>query len=336
MAPFGVNILVNGSAQKNSMEGWEVVASGGDGWKVERPPIGVLPPTDNACFVTSYEECARRQTIKLEELSVLEKVKPKLEFTVWVANRNDCRAKYSYTVRQMDAKGQVLDTREGRRVLSTGKWRKVEEVMPWAAGCSQVEVTDRGQDTKCWKGWYGAKVTGMRVVLHVAPPLYVNLLVNGGAERNSMGGWELLSEYDDWKVEEPPVGVPLPPCGGDACFVTSYGKCARRQTIKLEEISTLEKLKPELVFTVWVANKSGCKAKYSYTVRQRDAKGQVLDTREGSRELTEDDWIEVEEVMPWAAGCSQVEVTDKGQAMHNRKEWCGAKVTGMQVVLRPC
>jgi len=312
------------------------LASGGDGWKVERPPVGVpLPPCGgDACFVTSYGECARRQTIKLEALSTL--FKPELVFIVFVANRSDCRARYSYTVRQKDENGQVMHTSEGRRELTTGNWIKVQEVIPWVEGCSQVEVTDRGQDTNNRKGWYGAKVTGMRVILRLAPPLGHNLLVNGCGQENSMEGWEVLaSGGDGWKVERPPLGVPLPPCGGDACFVTSYRECARRQTIKLEAMPMLEEVNPELVFIVYVANRYDCGAKYSYTVRQRDANGQVLHTREGSRKLTNGEWIKVEEVMPWAPACSQVEVTDRGQDTKCWAGWYGAKVTGMQVVLRP-
>jgi len=194
-APLGRNLLRNGSAELNprvnpetgdrgshgrralpvgskSMPGWEVVASGGDGWQVERPPQGVPDPPEacgGACFVTSYQACERRQVVPVKGGAALRTLQPQLVFTAWLANRWDCRARYSYEVRQRDARGKVLHCCEGRRDLDSGEWTQVREATPLLPACRRIEVADAGQDRQFWSGWYGAKVSGVSVQLCLAP-----------------------------------------------------------------------------------------------------------------------------------------------------------------------
>lgn len=72
--PFERNLIKNHSGEHGIQRHWRVVNTGGDQWKVENPPQGVPALPNNEplfggkqfCFVTSYRNCTKIQTINLE------------------------------------------------------------------------------------------------------------------------------------------------------------------------------------------------------------------------------------------------------------------------------
>lgn len=157
------------------MPGWEVISSGGNGWQVECPPRGIpLPPAElntKSCFVTSYSDCKRTQTIDLTEvmashLSILDDLKLSIVMEVWVANRFDCGATYECELGTSDVSGgnyQVLHVKS--LTLDTGEWMKIDCKIPYKSGQRYLHFEDSGRDKRFWAGWYGAKITGASIKL---------------------------------------------------------------------------------------------------------------------------------------------------------------------------
>ncbi|RZC35562.1 FBA and/or F-box-like domain containing protein [Asbolus verrucosus] len=102
---FDQNLIKNGNGQ-DKYEHWRIVQNGGDGFAIEDSPIGADPlsldiPEFNgrtSCFATSYFECNKLQEISLESSPlmqlILNKFKPHIYLSEWVAGRFDCGCNY--------------------------------------------------------------------------------------------------------------------------------------------------------------------------------------------------------------------------------------------------
>lgn len=78
-----------------------MLSCGGDGWKIEKPPLGCEPlPKDeefpknttdilkhNSCFATSYYSCSKNQIIDLKKEGlypeIMNKLQPKITIGDW-------------------------------------------------------------------------------------------------------------------------------------------------------------------------------------------------------------------------------------------------------------
>ncbi|KAF2351018.1 F-box domain [Trinorchestia longiramus] len=136
MKPFARNLLKEGSAEQlqghvdtpygsggsqklTSIPYWRILSNGGDGWQVERPPIGAdvvpqdLTPYGGGCYVTSYTECCKEQIINFRtEFSgspkLMDHIQPLISVSEWVAGRHDCDSHYRVSVELLSRKGHVL------------------------------------------------------------------------------------------------------------------------------------------------------------------------------------------------------------------------------------
>lgn len=103
------NLLKNGNGQEG-YKYWETLHSGGNGFTIEQTPCGADPlPSDvpefhghTSCFATSYERCIKRQQINLFKISkllyyIVNKFKPHIYMSEWVAGRFDCGCVYILT-----------------------------------------------------------------------------------------------------------------------------------------------------------------------------------------------------------------------------------------------
>lgn len=72
---------------------WKILNNGGDGWQVERPPVGANPvPEDidvsgHGCFVSSYTSCTKAQVIDLKKelgcIKMMDDVIPNIVVSEW-------------------------------------------------------------------------------------------------------------------------------------------------------------------------------------------------------------------------------------------------------------
>ncbi|XP_076178243.1 F-box only protein 6 isoform X2 [Ptiloglossa arizonensis] len=116
-----------------------------------------------------------------------------------------------------------------------------------------------------------------------------NLLKNNSGQDGVHKYWKIVSEGGNhWKVENPPVGVPLLPSnepvfeGRQCCFVTSYHRCAKIQIIDLQDqgltLNVLDNLQPPIVVSEWYSCRWDCPAIYECFVQLLNADNDVLDS----------------------------------------------------------
>lgn len=133
------NLLKNGNGQKG-FKHWEIIADGGSGFTVEKDPCGADPLPPNipefngctSCFATSYDNCIKRQEIKLSKskllLYIVNKHKPSIYLSEWVCGRFDCGCVYILTCALMYKNVVMYDksTPDFRVAQWEGKeWSKV-------------------------------------------------------------------------------------------------------------------------------------------------------------------------------------------------------------------
>ena len=99
------NLLRNVSGEEEFRH-WKTLRNGGDGFVVEKRPVGCdpLPPNipelhgHESCFVTSYQWCIKSQSVNLKRCPILRrainKYKPAIHVSEWVAKRFDCGGMY--------------------------------------------------------------------------------------------------------------------------------------------------------------------------------------------------------------------------------------------------
>lgn len=135
------NLLKNGNGEQGYKH-WKTIKNGGDGFRIEKVPCGADPlpegvPEFNgkkSCFATSYHACIKAQEINLTDnkllLYIVNKFKPTIYMSEWVAGRFDCGCIY-YLSGQLLYKGETKCERiseEFRVEQWQGKsWSKVRD-----------------------------------------------------------------------------------------------------------------------------------------------------------------------------------------------------------------
>ena len=88
--------------------------------------------------------------------------------------RYDCGCQYYMKVSLRDKKRNKFDAKfrckvklEGRKDAGNHEWEKLEHTFcDYPPGVRYIYFLDYGQDTKCWKGFYGAKLAGATAKFH--------------------------------------------------------------------------------------------------------------------------------------------------------------------------
>ncbi|XP_036447208.1 F-box only protein 44-like [Colossoma macropomum] len=165
------NLLKNPSADE-SFSGWEIIQNGGDGWTIERI---FAPHPDNTvtkCFVTSYHSCLKCQLIDLEKEgyspAFLDEMQPDIVISDWYAPRRDCGSKYDICVELLNQNQEAIQTFQPESVFfpqwNDQQWKEMKHVFKnYGRGVRFIRFTHGGQDTKCWAGYYGIRVTSSSV-----------------------------------------------------------------------------------------------------------------------------------------------------------------------------
>ncbi|KAK9872628.1 hypothetical protein WA026_018761 [Henosepilachna vigintioctopunctata] len=105
---FEGNLLKNNCGQEK-FKYWKCIGNGGNKFRVENEPVGSDPyPIDcpdfvnaTSCFVTSYGICTKNQVIHLSNnliKYIVNKHKPHIYASEWVAGRFDCGGTYTLTL----------------------------------------------------------------------------------------------------------------------------------------------------------------------------------------------------------------------------------------------
>eukprot|EP00002_Diphylleia_rotans_P026852 TRINITY_DN5372_c0_g1_i1.p1 TRINITY_DN5372_c0_g1~~TRINITY_DN5372_c0_g1_i1.p1 ORF type:complete len:645 (-),score=107.52 TRINITY_DN5372_c0_g1_i1:244-2178(-) len=163
---FTDNLLINGSAELGSLEGWEVTRNGGDGWTV-----GDGFASSEKAFVTSFSTCSRQQTIDLLAQGYPEHVldsSPKIYIseTVQIGHCGGRNSRYSISVRLLDASKNPLPHNsvfEREFELDDNMVLVEHTFKDYPKGVRFVVFEDSAVDGKFWKGYYGPRMTLAKV-----------------------------------------------------------------------------------------------------------------------------------------------------------------------------
>lgn len=171
------NLLTNPCAQ-SGMDGWEVIANGGDGFAVEEESAGAHPVTDHvekaeapSCWATSNADCTKQQTVDLEEKgysgALLDEEKPVIKASDWFCPRGDAGCVYWLNVWLLDGDGQELDKKEVQEQREKGSdWTKAEVTFTdYPAGVRKIRFSHGAKDDCFWAGHYGGKMTHSSLVI---------------------------------------------------------------------------------------------------------------------------------------------------------------------------
>ncbi|KAM3922711.1 F-box only protein 2-like [Leptodactylus fuscus] len=167
--------LIKNPCGEEELEHWEDVQHGGDGWKVEELPgdCGAKFPSDGISkyFATSFEWCCKSQKIDLlnegytaEELDA----QPKILVSDWYAARTDAGCSYELTVQLLSDSQDVINEYKSENITipkkTEGTWNQLSHTFSeYGPGVRFIQFTHGGQDTVCWKGWYGVRVTNSSI-----------------------------------------------------------------------------------------------------------------------------------------------------------------------------
>ncbi|XP_015520933.1 F-box only protein 44 isoform X1 [Neodiprion lecontei] len=177
------NLIKNHSGKNGPRKHWKVITENGDNWGVECPPIGAPPlPISEPifegkqhCFVTSYYNCSKQQTIDLIAEGVppqlLEIFQPPIVVSEWYCSREDCPAAYEFSATLIDDSGNIMDTTEFRDTLENERqntWFYIEhEFTNYGPGLRKVIFQHAGIDRRFWSGHYGSKMAGACVKVNL-------------------------------------------------------------------------------------------------------------------------------------------------------------------------
>ncbi|KAL1449818.1 hypothetical protein WDU94_002291 [Cyamophila willieti] len=187
-SPFMCNLVKNPCGH-NKLGDWDILSSGGDGWKREEGPIGFggdnshLPhenkmrnywqtkeKQEEYCFATSYGVCAKQQLISLARTKtmadIIDKFKPIIVYRDWYCRRADCGSRYKLKVCLLDEKKEPLAFHVHATSIDELNWQKVENKFEnYPPGVRYVLFHHEGVDSQFWRGHYGSKMTQSTVFL---------------------------------------------------------------------------------------------------------------------------------------------------------------------------
>ncbi|XP_077459136.1 F-box only protein 2 [Stigmatopora argus] len=173
------NLLKNPSGEEQ-LDFWELTENGGSEWMVEDMPGDCGHDfSDTAVmkyFATSFELCLKRQVIDLiEEGFTCEQldIQPVVAVEDWYCGRQDCGCSYQITVCLLDENHEVMQEFRPEPVTLDPEsddcsWKLVSHTFSeYGPGLRFISFEHGGQDTKYWEGWFGVRVTGSSVIVHV-------------------------------------------------------------------------------------------------------------------------------------------------------------------------
>lgn len=213
------NLIRNSSAQNSTLDYWQIINNGGDGWTV----FGNTGVDNTPCFATSYEWDIKSQTIDLLALgystALLDNAPTVLYSDRYMGEGNGSTYSdyYELTVELRDGSGGVLASYTSGTVTCTDQWQTIKGAFRnYGPGLRYIYFEHGGRDNGNWAGYYGAKMDDAWLSI-------VNNMYYSDAGTMSLSGWQVtMNGGDGWLV--------------DGCFRTSYISDIKHQTIDLVEL----------------------------------------------------------------------------------------------------
>ncbi|CAG9533929.1 unnamed protein product [Cercopithifilaria johnstoni] len=199
---FRRNLISNPSGDDGSLRNWELGEYGGDGFEVERPPMGCMYPLEDipVAFATSFGWCSKFQIIDLWkegiEHAFLDEFCPPITVSEYYTCRFDCTSIYVLEVhllphgsiplgfrpmlgtiicsqyrrldREHNVDDETTDTSITRvRILREVEWQKIEHTFSnYPSGIRYVLFQHSGKDQQFWAGHYGSKMAKASVIVN--------------------------------------------------------------------------------------------------------------------------------------------------------------------------
>ncbi|YCM46102.1 hypothetical protein V2O64_08735 [Verrucomicrobiaceae bacterium 227] len=197
----GDNLLVNPGAASGATTGWNIIASGGDGWNTN----GQAVDDDGSAFITSYEWCSRSQTIDLIEegfsVAFLDR-SPPIKAQEWFKGISNVADLYYLKIELRAADGSVLDSWEAGNqttpMVADGNWQEQVHLFEnYPAGVRSIYWEDGGKDAEFWAGHYGTLLDGARLEFADPTPTAIHLTPGTYPLNAPAGGVAGLLSADD-------------------------------------------------------------------------------------------------------------------------------------------
>uniref|UniRef100_A0A7E4ZX63 FBA domain-containing protein n=1 Tax=Panagrellus redivivus TaxID=6233 RepID=A0A7E4ZX63_PANRE len=130
-------------------------------------------PMFDGCYELSYQSACRVFDSSFKELGVsdeiMDKYRPPITFTEYVAHRADCGARYFLRAFINDENGTMIEHKTDTVVFEQWqlqKWvKKTVTFSGYPAGVRRVHIESGGKDTQFWAGFYGPKIAGSSLVI---------------------------------------------------------------------------------------------------------------------------------------------------------------------------
>ncbi|XP_063797937.1 F-box only protein 2-like [Pseudophryne corroboree] len=169
--------LIKNPCGEEGLKYWEDIEAGGDGWKVVDLPGAIFPlHLVKKYFASSYGWCSKSQLIDLLQegytREMLDNNQPCIVISEWYGSRHDCGCRYELTVQLLsDCREVIAEYKSGTITIPEtldNYWRQIGHTFSrYGPGVRYIRFKHGGQDSKFWKGWYGAQVTKSSVTINV-------------------------------------------------------------------------------------------------------------------------------------------------------------------------
>lgn len=165
------NLLKNTKAAEK-FKYWQIVANGGDRWKIEKPMVKHPNEAVKKNFVTSFGMCLKSQLIDLTSEgyypAFMDQYQPAIKISDWYAARWDCACEYTIKVELLNQKKKAIQTFEPEMVYidqwNDQRWHQMTHVFKdYGPGVRYIHFVHGGKDSQFWAGWYGVRVADSSV-----------------------------------------------------------------------------------------------------------------------------------------------------------------------------
>ncbi len=221
------NLLTNPSAETQNLEGWNILAEGGDGWSTTSEDFH----HDWRSFITSWDWCVRSQEIDLVAMGYspdLLDSAPIVQASEWYRghdpNYNDI---FKFRIELRNEAHEAIASHDTGELVADNKWRHTSaSFSDYGQGLRYLYWEDAGRDVEYYSGYAGVKIDDAWLYI-VAPtpaptvtvtdtpaptstpqptatpspsatPQLINILTNPGAEQGNLDGWTI--ESGPWAV----------------------------------------------------------------------------------------------------------------------------------------
>ncbi|RCN33825.1 F-box associated region, partial [Ancylostoma caninum] len=181
--PFNRNLAVQLSST-STLNGLKkkgmVFRGGGDGIRIEHPPVYCEQTEVPVCFATSYGWCSRYFEIDLAKAGnwVMDYIRPEITVRERCACREDCGAQYELRAQLLKEDEEFdenvilprfrVQERSWAQWEGGKSWETVEHVLTeYPSGMRKLGVMSRGKDTQFWAGHYGSKFGATEVIIRL-------------------------------------------------------------------------------------------------------------------------------------------------------------------------